>query len=152
MKNDYYDIAYNDLLYLEEDYYKTNYNPMVVQIQQISEKMLKSVLELVTTNVSLLHSHNLKQIYAAIHKLQEDFVLDQMELAYLKDFYFEASNPGDNFIVVSREECVTCLHIMYEVIAAVNDFRKTNNLEYYDISEKTLIDQRHRQEPHKLNV
>ena len=41
MKNDYYDIAYNDLLYLEDNYYKMNYNPMVVQIQQVAEKMLK---------------------------------------------------------------------------------------------------------------
>ena len=57
MKNDYYDIAYNDLLYLEDDYYKTNYNPMVVQIQQVAEKMLKSVLVLVSTNETLFHSH-----------------------------------------------------------------------------------------------
>ena len=41
LKNDYYDIAYNDLLYLEDNYYKMNYNPMVVQIQQVTEKMLK---------------------------------------------------------------------------------------------------------------
>lgn len=86
MKNDYYDIAYNDLLYLEDDYYKTNYNPMVVQIQQVAEKMLKSVLVLVSTNETLFHSHNLRQIYDAIHELQSDFVLDRMELAYLKDF------------------------------------------------------------------
>ena len=32
---------YNDLLYLEDNYYKMNYNPMVVQIQQVAEKMLK---------------------------------------------------------------------------------------------------------------
>ena len=152
MKNDYYDIAYNDLLYLEDDYYKTNYNPMVVQIQQVAEKMLNSVLVLVSTNETLFHSHNLRQIYDAIHELQSDFVLDRMELAYLKDFYFEAKYPGDNFVVVSREECATCLHIMYSVITAVTEFRRKAGLDYYDVVEKYLEEPSGDNKPKKMNI
>ena len=85
MKNDYYDIAYNDLLYLEEDYYKTNYNPMVVQAQQVAEMMLKSVLVLVNTNEALFFSNNLRQIYDAIHELQSDFVLDRANERVARD-------------------------------------------------------------------
>lgn len=145
MKNNYYDIAYNDLLYLEEDYHKTNYNPMVVQMQQIAEKMLKSVLVLVQTNIeSLLHSHNLRQIYYSIHDVVPTFELDEMELGYLKDFYFESKYPGENFITVSRTQCTKCLQIMYRVILEVNEFRSENNLETYEVTEKFLKDKSER--------
>ena len=152
MKNDYYAIAYNDLLYLECDYYKTNYNPMVVQMQQIAEKMLKSVLILISTDETLFHSCDLRRIYNAIHKLQSDFVLNQMELAYLKDFYFEARYPGDNFIVVSREDCITCLHIMYSVVIAVTEFRRKAGLDYYDVVEKYLEEPSGDNKPKKMNI
>ena len=145
MKNNYYDIAYNDLLYLEEDYHKTNYNPMVVQMQQIAEKMLKSVLVLVQTNIeSLLHSNNLRQIYYSIHDVVPTFELDEMELGYLKAFYFESKYPGENFITVSRTQCTKCLQIMYRVILEVNEFRSENNLETYEVTEKFLKDKSER--------
>lgn len=152
LKNDYYDIAYNDLLYLEDDYYKTNYNPMVVQVQQIAEMMLKSVLVLVNTNEALFFSNNLRQIYDAIHELQSDFVLDRRELAYLKDFYFKANYPGDNFVVVSREECAKCLHIMYSVIIAVTEFRRKAGLDYYNVTEKYLEEHSDNSKPEKMKV
>lgn len=40
-------------------------------------------------------------------------------LMYLKDFYFEASYPGDNFTGVIREERDKCLAIVRDVIQKV---------------------------------
>lgn len=145
MKNNYYDVAYHDLLYLEEDFHKTYYNPMVTQIQQVAEEMLKSVLELIRVDVNhLLHSHNLRQIYTAINEFVPDFSLNESDLSYLKDFYFESRYPGDNFIEVSREQCAKCLRIMYTVVAEVNKFRQQNGLEFYEVTEKVLKDSTNR--------
>ena len=139
MKNNYYDVAYNELLYLEEDYHKTQYNPMVVLMEQVTEKMLKSVLELITTGVEdLLKSHNLKRIYEKIHSIDEDFELNVFELGYLKDFYFEARYPGENFVTVSRKQAKVCLSIMYRVIEEVNKFRERNGMQFYSVEEKFL--------------
>ena len=116
---------------------------MVVQIQQVAEKMLKSVLELISTNTEhLLKSHNLRQIYDAIHQEIPEFNLNRQDLGFLKDFYFEAKDPGENFITVEREDCATCLHTMYTIINEVNTFRKSNGLEYHEITEKYLCNSR----------
>ncbi|MFP3152859.1 hypothetical protein LQZ18_00205 [Lachnospiraceae bacterium ZAX-1] len=47
-----------------------------------------------------------------------------MELGYLKDFYFEAQYPGENFMVVTAVQCEKCLNIMYNALEEVNRFRK----------------------------
>ena len=44
MKNDYYEIAYNNLLYLQATLGLPFYNDIVVLAQQVAEKMLKSVV------------------------------------------------------------------------------------------------------------
>ena len=139
INNNYYDIAYNDLCYLDGELNRTFYNQMTVQIQQIAEKMLKSVLELVATDVeSLLHSHNLRAIYTKITENVPEFGLDEMKLGYLKDFYFDAKYPGDSFITVTREQCETCLQIMYDVVEQVNLFRVKNSFPTYSIERKHL--------------
>jgi hypothetical protein len=47
MKNDYYEIAYNNLLYLQATLHLPFYNDIAVGTQQVAEKMLKSVAEYV---------------------------------------------------------------------------------------------------------
>lgn len=137
MKNEYYSIAINDLLYLEEDLHKSNYNPLVIQVEQVAEKALKSVLELVSVDIiELLHSHNLKKIYLEINAACPEFILNEKDLGYLKDFYYEAKSPGENFIIVSRKQCDDCLNIMYDVLEVVNEFRIKNNMNYYAIERK----------------
>lgn len=47
MKNSYYDIAYNDYQYLTATMHTDLYNSISVQIEQVVEKLLKSVMEAV---------------------------------------------------------------------------------------------------------
>ena len=49
---------------------------MVISAQQVTEKMLKSVAERVCTDVDkLMHTHKLRGIYDAIHKIKMEVVL-----------------------------------------------------------------------------
>lgn len=104
---------------------------------QASEKALKSVLELVDTGIeSLLKSHSLKSIYYRIHKIQESFILNDKDLSYLTDFYFDARYPGDSYLEVTKEQCLECAKIAYDVLDCVNHFREKEQLPVYDISRK----------------
>lgn len=143
MKNNYYDIAYNNLLYLEYTLQTEFYNDIAVQCQQISEKMLKSALEEVCTTLNndidkLMHSHNLRALYDKVHQVDADFLLDRGKLSMLKDYYFDAKYPGDNFVTVTKDECIECVQTMYTVVQQVNLFRKRNNLPYVEVEAKVL--------------
>lgn len=68
----------------------------------------------------LLKTHNLKKLGLVINK-EFGKHLNVSDLAYLKDYYFEARYPGDNFICVSKEERDKCLEIMNDVIVELTD-------------------------------
>ena len=138
IKNDYYGIACNELNYLESVLPSIYYNPLVVQVQQIAEKMLKSVANSMYTDIeTLLHGHNLRQLYLKIHEGEPEFILDAHKLSTLKDYYFDAKYPGDNFVTVTAEEFDVCLDTMYDVIEQVNNFRKKLNLDVITVQRKT---------------
>lgn len=140
MNNDWYSIAVSDLQYLRLTLNTTYYNQMIVQCQQISEKMLKSVAELVCTEEIALKTHNLRQIDSLIKKNGINLNLNQSDLAYLKDFYFEARYPGDNFTEVTKEDFDKALAIMYTVVEKVTVFRTEKNLPcdtYEEISKSS---------------
>lgn len=106
------------------------YNRQVVDAHMITERLLKGVLEDVELNDNryksdLLRSHNLRKIG---HVLNEKLGtgLDLPNLSYLKDFYFEARYPGDNFIVVDKEMRDTCMDIMESVLEKLKPFIPSN--------------------------
>ena len=121
IKNNYLDIAQNDLEYLES-VLKTGsrfYNQLAVQCQQVAEKYLKGYLDrLLTTEdvTDLLRKHNMKRIASRLNEQYPDLDLDTIGLAYLTDFYFDARYPGDDFSVVTEKEFEKCLSIMYDTI------------------------------------
>lgn len=94
MKNDYYDIACNDLEYLQATLHLKFFNQFAIASQQIAEKMLKSVAEVTCVGIEkLMTTHNLRAIYTEINKVESDFILDKGKLSMLKDFYFDAKCP-----------------------------------------------------------
>lgn len=69
-------MACNTLGYLQLALGSEYYNDMVIHAQQVTEKMLKSVAERVCIDVDkLMHTHNLRGIYDAIHKIKMEVVL-----------------------------------------------------------------------------
>ena len=129
VKNDYYSIACNEYRYLLYNINTDFYNIMAVSCQQICEKALKSVLVCVNPDAkTIINSHNLKQIYCAIDK-DELIRLDIAKLSLLKDYYFEARYPGDNFTNVSKEEFRIAYSTLIDVLNEVNKWRVKHNLE-----------------------
>lgn len=139
--NDYYVIACNDLLYLQVTLNTSFYNQITVNAQQIAEKMLKSLAERVCVNIDkLMQTHNLRAIYMEIHKVLPSFCLDKGSLSMLKDFYFDAKYPGDNYVDVDGNTCQECLHIMYDTVEAVNQERLKLSLPVKKFDRKLLSD------------
>ena len=143
MKNDYYEIAINNLRYLEVTLHTPYYNEISVGAQQVVEKMLKSVLEQLVPATDagkdkLMHSHNLRALYDKIHELDSTFNLDRRGLSMLKDYYYDAKYPGDSFITVTKDECTENVEIMYDAVDAVNAFRKRNGLEVIGVKRQEL--------------
>lgn len=124
----YYEIAINDLGYLYATLQIPRYNNIASGAQQIAEKLLKSVAELELVDTKLLQSHNLKAINAELLNAGVDLGLEQGALSLLKDVYFEARYPGDNYVDVSRADCDEYLTTMYNVLVAVNKYRKAAGL------------------------
>lgn len=139
MKNDYYEIAYNNLLYLQATLHLPFYNDIAVLAQQIAEKMLKSVAERVNIeNLQMMRSHNLRALYDSVRMQYPEPVIDRGALSMLKDYYFDAKYPGENFVTVTKEECAECLNVMYDVIDYVHAVRRALYLECYEIERKFL--------------
>lgn len=92
IKNNYLDIAKNDLAYLESVLASGNtfYNQLAVQCQQVTEKYLKGYLEVcfLDEDVSdLLRKHNMKKIASRMNSWKPELNLDTVGLAYLTDFF-----------------------------------------------------------------
>ena len=126
IKNNYLDIAKNDLEYLESILAvgSTFYNQLAVQCQEVTEKFLKGYLELcfLDEDVSdLLRKHNMKKIAVRMNQWKPNLNLDTVGLAYLTDFYYDARYPGDDFYTVTKEEFDKCKEIMYDTILKLKE-------------------------------
>ncbi len=140
MKNNgYYSIACNELLYLQENLGTVYYNSVVTGAQQITEKLLKSVVERVTvTEEQLMHSHNLRGLYSVIHSELPDFQLNRDALSTLKDYYYDCRYPGYNYCEVTQEECEAALKTMYDTWEQTNRFRESLGLSVFPYEAKML--------------
>lgn len=106
MEKSYYEIALDNLEFLEASLCDSHYNDLGPLAEQVAEKMLKSVLTLEVVDVtSILQSHNLKNIYTKIQEAGVDLNLCKKDLSMLKDVYFDARYPGENYIDVNQEDC-----------------------------------------------
>lgn len=125
IKNSYFSLAFNDLRYLFkydcDD--ELSYNRVAVESQQIVEKVLKGLIETcdlvpVKDKEYLLKTHNIRKLGKVVN-LQYGVNLDLSDLAFLKDFYFEARYPGEEFIIVNRTERDKCVNIVLDILKKV---------------------------------
>lgn len=129
-ENSYYAIACNELLYLRDALNPRNCNPAASGVEQIVEKMLKSVAEITCSDIQkLMLSHNLRGIYDAIRRSDTTLALDRKELALLTDYYYDTRYPGDNFAVVSAEGLKEAVEIMLDICCRITEWRRSRGLE-----------------------
>lgn len=139
-KVDYYNICIKDYYYLKSTLNLPLYNNITVGIQQVTEKALKSIVEFGCINAEKeLTSHNLRTI---AKKIKDDVGIsfDEKDMAYLKDFYYDARYPGDDYIEVSRDQCEKCLDIMNNTLLQINNFRQSVGLSTFKFEELHLTE------------
>ena len=128
--NSYYALAQNDYLYLQNGRNTGLYNNIAVQSQQVVEKYLKHLVDTFCVDNSeannALKTHNLIKIYKILMDSGVDLKVNKGELSLLKDFYFNARYPGDDFIEVTQDEANDCLNIVEEVKQKVEDYLTKN--------------------------
>lgn len=139
--NNYYAIAIDDICFIQDILFQTRYNQAVTQIQQATEKLLKSVAELVVAEhvEETLKTHNLSKIYRDINdSLPEELKLhlDNRDLNNLRNFYFDAKYPGENFITVDIEDANAALDTMYDVLEEINVFRERRGMQISTFERK----------------
>lgn len=143
MSKTYYDIALDEYKYLN---YKLDINsdinnPSATLCQQVAEKMLKHILNEVEPSAQELKIHNLKKINIALKRNSIDLCLNNSNLAYLTDFYFEARYPGDDYVDVTSEDLQECIDIMEDIKAKVESYireKKSTKLDSAAILDKAF--------------
>lgn len=125
-ENNYYDIACNDIKYLEAIGDVGYYNQPAALCQQISEKLLKSLVENLYTGddiVDVLRSHSLKTLARSIKSSLTSFTIDIKDLSYLTNFYFETRYPGPDYHLVTKTDFLECKRILYDIKKEVDRVR-----------------------------
>ncbi len=126
--NSYYGIATNDYLYAKAGLTIGeeigNYNSVASLCSQAAEKFLKAVIEFCFADeelVSYLRTHNLRVLVTKIKERYPDANLDSKDCKWLGDFYFDARYPGDNFVLVSKEDAEECIRITETIKETVKE-------------------------------
>lgn len=138
IQNDYYAIACNDLDYLQMTIDSPFYNNIAAQCQQTAEKLLKSVAEICVTDKNVLNSHHLRRLNEEIKAAGIDLGLCNKDLALLKDYYYDARYPGEDFVNVTKEECAEGVSIMNQIFEAVNRFRAGREMKVTQVAYKEI--------------
>ena len=124
MKGSYYSIAINEMLFLESVENTTYWNPIVILAHQVTEMLLKSVLDTIGCMDGFLYTHDLKSIYDKIGESYSGIVLNEQDLVHLSECFLKAQYPNDGYVIFSKEQCDTCVMIMYKVLEKVDAFRE----------------------------
>ena len=122
----YYDVAEDDLLYLEYSIGTIDgapvFNNFLIQEQQICEKMLKELVRrfIFTNNVeSILKSHKLVTLVNAIQsETNWQLNLNDGDLRFLSDFYFDERYPSIDYLSATKADALRGYNIVKDVVAA----------------------------------
>lgn len=117
--NSYFGMAENDYRYAKAGFEICrelgNYNSVASGCAQAGEKYLKALAEVCLVDapdgIITMKSHNLRAIVNKIKEYRPQADLNSKDCKWLGDFYFEARYPGDNFVVVNKEDALECLRI-----------------------------------------
>lgn len=140
----YYDIAKEDWWFLQMLPAYSDYNRHTVMCQQICEKLLKSVAEVLIHEDKYRRQHKLYKICDAINKEYPNTIkLDEVLSFRLSDFYIDARYPGEDYIDIDKETYIKYLNFTKEVITKVDTWRAGQGLPVYDVTyteSKSLVD------------
>ncbi len=128
-KNTYYSIGYDDYLFAKDSLplcdRSNSYNSVVAILAQSAEKFLKEIIEQKFVDdsscIAILRTHNLRVLVNKIKERYPEVALNSMECKWLGDFYFDARYPGDNYVVVAKDDAYTALEIATSILECTNE-------------------------------
>ncbi|WP_242877119.1 HEPN domain-containing protein [Fusibacter sp. 3D3] len=99
---------------------------MCGQCQQICEKFLKHLIYLFCSDnkdaESALRSHSLIKLNSVLKDSGIDLELDRKSLSIVKDYYFTARYPGDEFIELTRSDYIEAKLLTDEIYEKVTHY------------------------------
>ena len=129
--NNFYSIACNEYEYLLAVQDKEFYQIMCAQCQQIIEKLLKHLIYLFCLDSeeakTVLKTHNLVKLNLVLVQSGIDLNLNKKDLSIIKDYYFITRYPGDDFMILTREDYVEAKSMVDEVLDKVKVFLSNND-------------------------
>lgn len=137
-ENDYYSIACRDLRYLQFTIGLPFYNNIIFQCEQIIEKLLKSVIELYDTHSFLLYSSNIVQLKDEVISYIGNIGLNTKDAQIITKYVNNTRYPGENYIIVNKEDCTKALKLCYLLLNEINIFRQKKGLEIENEIEEIL--------------
>jgi hypothetical protein len=130
----YYDLAINDLRYLEYTLPTIYYNNIANGAKKVVKELLKSVAELYNFSTELFDvmdsDDNMFIAKAVMWSL--DIRLDIDKIKRLDELNSGIYNPGPDYHELSYEECCEAISILYYVLDTVNAFRSNMGLNTID--------------------
>ena len=127
----YYEMALDRLKFLERNLNSGFYTHLSPVTQQVAENILKSILESDDSNT--LISHDLWFINRKLLDEGKNLDLPKKDLVNLSYAY----QTGD-YSLVTREEFIEYLEIMYDITDAVNLYRKDKGMHYVQKVSKCI--------------
>lgn len=124
----YFEIAESEYKYLEKDYTENRVSNIFAYLAQgVCEKYLKGII-VYTNNEDIcngeMRTHSLRKLCQFIMKHIPDFIFDYRTILLADGFYFSARYPGDDSVIVEKEEFEQCWEAVTEVRNSVNAFMK----------------------------
>ena len=151
-KNNYLAIAINDKQYFELNDIKKmcklgHANQLVVQCQQVIEKLLKYLVVSYCIGEDIngvLNGHNLTTLLRILNKFNLMTSIEHRDLRVIKDFYYECRYPGDDYYNATYEDVVFCKKVMLtiynETILLLAKDYKRNAVMVKDFPEIVIAD------------
>jgi HEPN domain-containing protein len=131
MKNNYYDLAEEDLLEAEDRLKVGKYNKCAYWCQQAGEKYLKYVLvnKLGITDDAAVSDHNLKRIHDRINRDGKILTIPLAAMFALANYYTKARYPGEGFVEVDSDTASELLEHAKTVKTVVDNYLASFPLE-----------------------
>lgn len=139
----YYDIAKSDKQYLDALIAVIDklpgYNPVVVQEEQVVEKMFKHLIDRFIdcdNSVNLLKSHKLANLANAIRPFYT-IPVDIGDLRMLSDYYFDGRYPSADYVFASKQDALDGYDVACKICSWVDTIVSRVDMETY--ADKTGI-------------
>lgn len=134
----YYVRAENDYLFLKMNYENNVVGDAMCYISQNTcERYLKHIIDIFYSDdaAAVMRTHSLRVLAKFMQKEFPEFGVDWSTVLLAEGYYFSAMYPGDDAIIVDKEDVDNCWNAVIETRRAVQEFIKEHTASKVDITK-----------------